>query len=158
MVKDCPLSTDLVGEKTLKTNEKINFFGDLDEASALIMEFSHYVDDNFLKKELKNIVKTLSVAMAETAGAKVTLSEENLTGLENLVNEYNKKGGKFNGFTLPGETILGAKAHVVRTVVRRAERSYAKVYQSNGGSKVVFEYLNKLSTLFYAIATIYDKQ
>ena len=157
MVKKNPLVTDLIGEKTIKTNEKINFFGNLDEASALIMEFYHYVEDVNLKAQLKNIVKTLSVAMAETAGGKAKLQEENLLELENLVKEYNEKAGAFNGFTLPGETLLSAKAHVVRTVIRRAERSYAIVYETNGGSNVIFEYLNKLSTLFYFIARTYEK-
>ena len=157
MVKKDPLVTDLIGEKTIKTNEKINFFGNLDEASALIMEFSHYIEDANLKSQLKNIVKTLSVAMAETAGGKTKLSQENLNELLNLVNEYNEKAGAFNGFTLPGETLLSAKAHVVRTVIRRAERSYALVYETNGGSEIIFEYLNKLSTLFYFIARVYEK-
>ena len=34
MIKDKPLTTDLVGDKTLKTDEKIEFFGQVDELSA----------------------------------------------------------------------------------------------------------------------------
>ncbi len=51
----------------------------------------------------------------------------------------------------------GAKAHVVRTIVRRAERAYANVYKNYGGSNFIFEYLNKLSTLFFLIALFYDE-
>lgn len=156
MVKKNPLETDLIGEKTIKTNEKINFFGQLDEASAFIMEFYHHVEDANLKVQLKNIVKTLSIAMAETAGGKAKLQEESLFELNGLVKDYKEKAGPFNGFTIPGETLLSAKAHVVRTVIRRAERSYALVYETNGGSNIIFEYLNKLSTLFYYIARIYE--
>ena len=157
MVKKNPLATDLIGEKTIKTNEKINFFGNLDEASAFIMDFYHIIEDNNLKEFLVNVVENLSIAMAETAGGKIKLEEEKLIKLQKIVNEYNNKIGAFNGFILPGTTPIGAKAHIVRTVVRRAERAYAKVYENYGGSKVIFEYLNKLSTLFYLIARNYDE-
>ena len=57
---------------------------------------------------------------------------------------------------LLGETPIGAKAHIVRTVARRAERAYARLYEKQGGSELIFEYLNKLSSLFFAIGKMYD--
>ena len=128
-MKKQPLTTDLVGDKTLKTDEKIEFFGQVDELSAFIMEFSQHVEDKKLEMELRKIV-----------------------------NEYNNKIGAFNGFILPGTTPIGAKAHIVRTVCRRAERAYARVYEKYSTSEIIFEYLNKLSSLFFAIARIYDEK
>ena len=71
---------------------------------------------------------------------------------------YGEKAGVFKEFVLPGKTLKGAKAHILRTVTRRCERAYAIVYEKYGGSEIIFEYLNKLSTLFYHIARIYDEK
>ena len=61
MIKKQPLITDLVGEKILKTDEKVEFFGQVDELCACIMEFMHYSNDKTLEMELRKIVKLLSV-------------------------------------------------------------------------------------------------
>ena len=158
MIKKQPLPTDLIGGKTLKTDERIEFFGEVDELSALIMEFTHYQEDKKLNLELRKIVNILSIALAEPAGGIGKVGELHLKELIELVNEYNEKAGAFCGFVLPGETLMGAKAHVLRTVTRRVERSYAKVYEKFGGSDIIFEYLNKLSSLFFAIARVYDEK
>ncbi len=156
-MKDKPLITDLVGTKTLKTDEKIEFFGQVDELSAYIMEFTHHLEDKSLQMELRKIVNILSVMLAEIAGGYNHVGELHLSELIELVNAYEKKAGPFKGFVLPGETHMGAKAHIVRTVCRRAERAYARVFEKYDSSKIIFEYLNKLSTLFYAIARIFDE-
>lgn len=156
MIKDKPLSTDLIGDKTLKTDEKIEFFGQADELSALIMEFTHYIKDQALINNLRKTVNLLSVMMGEVAGGYGHIGELHVNELTELANEYQEKTGGFTSFCLPGETLLGAKAHVLRTVTRRVERSYARVYEKYGGSNYIFEYLNKLSTFFFAIAKIYD--
>ena len=158
MIKNQPLKTDLIGDKTLKTDEKINFFGEVDELSAFIMEFTHYTEDEGLNERLIQIVKTLSQILAEVAGSRNKVTEESLSTLLALCTEYGEKAGVFKQFVLPGKTLKGAKAHILRTVTRRCERAYAQVYEKYGGSELIFEYINKLSSLFYHIARIYDEQ
>ncbi len=158
MKKEQPLTTDLIGDKTLKTDNRIEFFGQVDELSAFIMEFIHHIEDKKLEMELRKIVNVLSIALAEVAGGYNHVGEMHLNELMEVLTSYQEKAGKFMGFVLPGETHMGAKAHILRTITRRAERAYALVYERYGGSKVIFEYLNKLSSLFYAIARIYDEQ
>ena len=156
MIKEKPLTTDLIGDKTVKTDEKIEFFGCADELSAFIMEFTHHIEDTTLINNLRKIVNLLSVMMGEVAGGFGHIGELHVNELIELINKYQEKTGGFTGFTLPGETLLGAKAHVLRTVTRRVERAYAKVYEKYGGSNYIFEYLNKLSTFFFVVAKTYD--
>ena len=52
-LKPEPLKTDLIGGKTLKTDEKVEFFGQVDELSAHIMEVTHYIDDVQTEMELR---------------------------------------------------------------------------------------------------------
>ena len=158
MFKKQPLPTDLIGGKTIKTDERIEFFGEVDELSAFIMEYTHYEEDEKLKMELRKIVNVLSIALAETAGGMGKVGELHLNELVELVNEYNQRAGAFTCFVVPGETLMGARVHILRTITRRVERAYAKVYEKHGGSEIIFEYLNKLSSLFFAIARIYDEK
>ena len=157
MIKKELLTTDLVDGKTLKTDERIDFFGEIDELSAYIMNFTHYVNDKKLEMELRKIVKILSVMLAEAAGGLAHVGAMHLSELSELVTEYNQKISSFSGFVLAGETLMGSKAHILRTVTRRAERAYARLYEKYGGSEIIFEYLNKLSSLFFAIARMYDE-
>ena len=158
MLKENPLTTDLVGDKTTKTDERVAFFGAVDELSAHIMELTHYIEDVPMQMELRKIVSMLSTMMAEVAGGLGHIGEKHLNELMEVVKKYEEKAGPFTSFVLPGTTLMGARVHVVRTVTRRAELAYAKVYEKYGGSGYLFEYLNKMSTLFYAIARIYDER
>ncbi len=158
MIKKEPLKTDLIGDKTLKTDEKINFFGEVDELSAFIMEFTHYSQNEELNAELIDIVKTLSIILGEVAGSENKITTFTLQKLLSLSKFYKEKAGGFKEFVLPGNTLKGAKAHVLRTVTRRCERAYANVYEKYGGSELIFEYLNKLSTLFFYIACDFDNE
>ena len=158
MIKKEPLPTDLIGGKTIKSDERIEFFGEVDELSAFIMEYTHHEEDKRLCQELRKIVNVLSTALAETAGGMGHVGELHLKELIELVDKYNTEAGAFTCFVLPGETLMGARLHVLRTICRRVERSYAKVYEKYGGSEIIFEYLNKLSSLFFALARIYDEK
>jgi cob(I)alamin adenosyltransferase len=157
-IKKEPLITDLVEEKILKTDEKIEFFGQVDELSAFIMEFVHYAEDKRLEMELRKIVKILSVILAEVAGGYGHVGELHVKELEELIREYEQKVGPFREFVVPGETLMGARVHILRTVSRRAERAYARVYEKFGGSDIIFAYLNDLSKLFFVIARSYDEK
>ena len=158
MLKNDPLSTDLVGEKTLKTDERIAFFGAVDELSAHIMQLTHYTEDKLMEMELRKLVTMLSTIMAEVAGGLVHIGEKHLEELLEVVKKYEAVAGPFTAFVLPGTTLMGSRLHIVRTVTRRAELAYARLYEKYGGSEIIFEYLNKMSTLFYALARIYDEQ
>ena len=158
MLKENPLTTDLVGDKTTKTDERVAFFGAVDELSAHIMELTHYIEDVPMQMELRKIVSMLSTMMAEVAGGLGHIGEKHLNELIEVVKKYEEQAGPFTSFVLPGTTLMGARVHVVRTVTRRAELAYAKVYEKYGGCGYIFEYLNKMSTLFYAIARIYDER
>ena len=158
MLKKDPLPTDLVGDKTSKTDERIAFFGAVDELSAHIMELTHYVKDIHMEMELRKLVSLLSTMMAEVAGGYGHIGEKHIEELLEVVKKYEEEAGPFTSFVLPGTTLMGAKVHIVRTITRRAELAYAKVYEKYGGSDYIFEYLNKMSTLFYAMARIYDEK
>ena len=156
-MKDKPLQTALVGGFTTKCDERIEFFGETDTLSSYIMELTHYIDDEALKESLKEIVRKLSFIMGLVAGVDKQFEEENISELLELIKKYKTSGVILKEFVLPGQTLLSAKIHIVRFHTRTCERRYASVYQKYGGQNTIFEYLNKLSTLFYELALFYEK-
>jgi len=157
LVKENPLVTDLVGEKTTKLDNRVIFFGECDELSCHIMEIRCMIDDDIIKEELLTIVKELSIVMGEVALGKCKLQEDSLIWLKQLIKKYEDNNGVITEFVLPGQNLISSRIHITRCVARRTELAYAKVYDQYKTSLVIFEYLNKLSTLFYDLALRYEK-
>lgn len=157
IVKENPLVTDLVGKKTTKLDSYVNFFGICDELSCHIMENRCLIKDKDTRDELEAIVKKLSSIMGEVAGGKSRLLEDDIIYIRSLVKKYETNNGIVTEFVLPGQNVISSHIHITRCVARRCELAYAKVYSDHGGSDIIFEYLNKLSTLFYYIALKYEK-
>ena len=155
-LKENPLTTALVGGSTTKLDSRIAFFGKTDELSCHLMKVRSLVNEAQLKEELVKIVSTLSNIMGEVAKSKFKLSENEVEWIISLVNKYQENGGKLTKFVIPGQNIVSADIHIARCKAREAELAYAKVYVEHGGNDYVFEYLNKLSTLLFAIALKYE--
>ena len=63
---------------------------------------------------------------------------------------------QLNKFILHQGTETSSWFHILRTVCRRAERNVVKLKIVNGKLKI-FEYLNRLSDLFFVMARFYNK-
>jgi len=155
-LKENPLTTALVGGSTTKLDSRIAFFGKTDELSCHLMKVRALVKEEELKEELVTIVSTLSSIMGEVAGSKFRLGEKEVEWMISLVKKYQENNGILTKFVIPGQNIVSADIHIARCKVREAELSYAKVYAEHNGSDYIFEYLNKLSTLLFAIALKYE--
>lgn len=155
-LKENPLTTALVGGSTTKLDSRIAFFGKTDELSCHLMKVRALVKEEELKEELVTIVSTLSSIMGEVAGSKFRLGEKEVEWMISLVKKYQENNGILTKFVIPGQNIVSADIHIARCKVREAELSYAKVYDEHNGSDYIFEYLNKLSTLLFAIALKYE--
>lgn len=155
-LKENPLTTALVGGSTTKLDSRIAFFGKTDELSCHLMKVRALVKEEELKEELVTIVSTLSSIMGEVAGSKFRLGENEVEWMISLVKKYQENNGILTKFVIPGQNVVSADIHIARCKVREAELSYAKVYADHNGSDYIFEYLNKLSTLLFAIALKYE--
>ncbi len=121
-------------EKTFEIKgEKINF-------SDLILE----------------IQQNLFIVQAEIAGATLSIDIEKVNRVEKMVDEIEKILPPIKNFFISGSTELGATFDFARTLVRRAERRVVEAKEE--GQVVVSDetlsYLNRLSSLLYALARI----
>lgn len=155
-LKQDPLVTALVGKMTTKLDSRIAFFGATDELSCHLMKVRSLVENQDVKEEILTIVKTLSNVMGEVAGSKFKLSINEVKWIVSLVKKYEHNDGKLTQFVIPGQNVVSADIHIARCVARRAELAYAKVYKDHSGSDYIFEYLNKISSLLFAIALMHE--
>ena len=102
------------------------------------------------------VQQNLFIVQAEVAGAEMTILTEKISKVENVVDEIEKLLPPIKTFFISGATELSANFDFTRTLVRRAERRMVAA-KEEGKIKVSPEtlaYLNRLSSLLYALARI----
>ena len=148
------------GGRVTKDDARPEAYGTVDEAQAAIgLARATATPDSELDRWLIDVERHLYVLMAELATApenhhKLADGESRVTEamvavLEDITDTV---GGRFafpTEFVIPGQTEMGARLDVARTVVRRAERRAVSV--SDDPSQVV-PYLNRLSSLLWTLA------
>lgn len=79
--------------------------------------------------------------------------------LEAACDLYNERLEKLRSFVLPGGTAAAARLHVVRTVVRRAERSTwaALAVHRDTMNPLTATYLNRLSDLVFILSRLANR-
>lgn len=102
------------------------------------------------------VQQNLFIVQAEVAGATLFIDQEKITKIEKIVDEIEKVLPPIKSFFLSGATELSAIFDVARTLARRAER---RVVEAKEEGKITVNdgtlaYLNRLSSLLYALARI----
>ncbi|BAS28964.1 cob(I)yrinic acid a,c-diamide adenosyltransferase [Limnochorda pilosa] len=72
--------------------------------------------------------------------------------LERAIDALEKGLPPLRNFILPGGSVLGAQAHVARTVARRAERRVVALHQKEPLPEAVLALLNRLSDYLFVLA------
>jgi cob(I)alamin adenosyltransferase len=80
------------------------------------------------------------------------VSDADTTTLERATDDLASAAGGFGGFSLPGGGETGARLHVARTVVRRAERRVTALSAEAGVDPLALSFLNRLSDALFAAA------
>ena len=102
------------------------------------------------------IQQNLFIVQAEVAGSAMSISAEKIQEAENLVDKIEKVLPPIKSFFISGATKDGAVLDICRTLSRRAERRVvaAKEEGKIAVSAETMTYLNRLSSLLYALARI----
>ena len=105
---------------------------------------------------LLEIQQNLFIVQAEIAGSTLAINLEKIKQVEKLVDAIEKVLPPIKSFFLSGATLLGAIFDVARTLARRAERRVVAVKEEGkvAVSAETMTYLNRLSSLLYALARI----
>lgn len=102
------------------------------------------------------IQQNLFIVQAEVAGATLFIDAEKVKKVEKIVDAIEKILPPIKNFFISGATKDGAVLDITRTLVRRAERRVIAVSEEGKIkiSKETISYLNRLSSLLYALARI----
>lgn len=152
------------GERRLKSDDRIEAYGTVDEANAalgllttmLISEAKHsalIAHLRMIQNSLFDIGSDLATPESSTKRAKpVRIQQGEIERLEVWAGELNENLPPLKSFVLPGGTMAAAQAHVARTLVRRAERRVVALSQHESINPLLIQYLNRLSDYLFILS------
>jgi cob(I)alamin adenosyltransferase len=151
------------GSKVTKDDPTLDLIGTIDEVNAYIGLAISSVEQPDIKKDLHNIQSTLSKVMGVIAGAAESAICDFDIGkstewLEDKITFYGRELDNPKIFTFSGKTKTGAALDICRAVTRKMERQAVGLLRENLKiNKNILAYMNRLSSLFYILRLLIDK-
>ncbi len=141
-----------------KDHPRLEAIGNLDEATAVLGIVRASTSSEEVRLIILSVQRDLYKVMAEVAATKEnvakfrSISREHIDKLEKQIQSISEPLTLPNEFIIPGDKISSAYLALARTVVRRAERSLAKLFHSGElENRALLGYINRLSTLCYVL-------
>jgi cob(I)alamin adenosyltransferase len=103
---------------------------------------------------IENIQQDLFTIQAEIAGADKQITEAKIKLLETIINSIEKELKEIKTFFLPGASELSSFLDYARAIARKTERRIVKYSEENKISPFILQYINRLSSLLYALVRI----
>lgn len=157
--------SNIGGKKIDKTCVEMRSLGELDELNSLLGLARTQKISAKTKAILKDIQQDLFIVQANI-GALLFGNEwpappllpEKIKKLEQWIDDFEKKVKPARGFIIAGENQASAWLDLARTVSRRAEREVLVVAKEQAIDANVLAYMNRLSSLMFALARLEAKK
>lgn len=153
----------LGGGRVAKTDVRIEAYGTVDEASSALGLAKALTADERVRQIaelLQRDLYRLGAVLATNPGAETRfaeLTDDDVAGLDRLLEEVEAGAPMPAGFVLPGATPASGALDLARTVTRRAERRCLELLEQDPAlDRAPLRYLNRLSLLLFALAR-YDE-
>lgn len=166
--------TALVGGKRVpKDSTRIEAYGAIDELNSVIGiarvfneesleagEAHRFLDEVLcrIQDQLFDVGSELATPPESFQQGMYRVAEEEITGLEKLIDGCQTELEPLQSFILPGGGRIGAYLHQCRTVCRRAEREILRLSREEEINPNVIKYVNRLSDLFFVLSRWIAKQ
>ena len=154
---DGTTSTFGCNQRLSKSSAIAEALGTLDEINSFLGAIkTHKSSKPSLIEMIDNVQHNLFIIQAEVAGSDKHITEEKVRELEAIINGIEKELPPIKSFFVSGGTPLAALLDFSRTLARRAERRVVEVHDEKLREvhKNTLAYLNRLSSLLYALARI----
>ena len=149
----------LGGTIVKKNNIQLECYGTIDELNAFIGHLSDQDINQIHRKKLIKIQHDLfnlaSLIANDKKKDKIKLpviNEDNVTMLENYIDEIDSKLPELKEFILPSGNTIYSLCHITRTVCRRAERNLVALNNKLQVEKHYLQYLNRLSDFLFVLS------
>ena len=167
-------TTSLIGgTRVNKDDIRLETYGTFDELSAFVavLSDSEGVETHELEvmDRIQNCLLILESCLAlETTdnGQQTTemskyiprLTEGDVKFLEDEIDAVNAQLDPLKYLVIPGGNILSSKAHVCRTVCRRAERNLVRMGRDYEVDENIRKFVNRLSDYFFVLSRLFMKR
>lgn len=158
------------GTRVSKASARVEAYGTIDELNSFIGVAKSQVQDEKVLEQLKKIQFDLFTAGSEAATPAdklmlangtlrlpLTISETEITELENWMDAMETQLEPLQYFILPGGGSAATAMHVARTVCRRAERALVFLNETEELRPELIKYLNRLSDYLFVLARYVSK-
>jgi len=141
-----------------KTSPRIEAYGSVDEANALIGTARPTGYDD-VDETLERIQNHLHIVQADFANPAPdedapVVTAEHVEELEDAIDEADEELEPLTSFILPGGSEAGATLHHARAVVRRAERRAVDFAADEPANAEAIRYLNRLSDALFVLGRL----
>lgn len=155
------------GQEIWKDALRVEAYGTVDELNSVIglvrvnndkgegnNQASAYLEEVLrgVQNKLFDLGAILATAPGESFPNMPTVTLEDVTYLEQKIDECQKDLAPLKEFILPGGGNVSAFLHLARTICRRAERLCVKLSREETVEKGLVQYLNRLSDALFVFA------
>lgn len=153
--------TDLFGGgRALKSDLRVECYGEVDELSSIIglcraVLGEKYPEINRILQDVQTALFRVAAELASRDPGKLGLEligERDVSVLDEHVERIESRLPRLRHFIYPGGSLPASMLHVARAVSRRVERRAVALNSREGINPNILSYLNRLSTLFFALA------
>ncbi len=154
------------GKRVLKSDQRIDLYGDLDDLNSRIGMSVSYLELDPKLKYLNVFLHTLQSAIFDL-GSNLACEVENraqfklpqltnslIGDIEMAIDSMEKDLAPLKNFILPGGSIEASSLHLCRTSARSVERKLIGFHEATREELPVYsiEFLNRLSDYFFVLA------
>ena len=163
-------TTSLIGgTRVNKDDIRLETYGTFDELSAFVAVLgdSEGVETHELEvmDRIQNCLLILESCLAledqqatEMSKYIPRLTEDDVKFLEDEIDAVNVQLDPLKYLVIPGGNILSSKAHVCRTVCRRAERNLVRMGREYEVDENIRKFVNRLSDYFFVLSRLFMKK
>ena len=153
--------TSLVGgTRVPKDHVRLEAYGMVDELNSFVGFLICQIKDKETLNTLSFIQhKLFSVGSSLATDTEVMplkhesiITSEDIVRLEQEMDKIDQKLPTLKNFVLPGGCESAARAHLCRTICRKAERNIYRVKEKYPVDEQIFKFINRLSDYFFILA------
>lgn len=147
--------TSVIGEKRSKSDIRIESYGSVDEALAVIGDALNLSKLPIkTREEMHIIIDRLFDLNRALATVEFTnyIKESDIKFLEDSIDYMQTKLSPLESFILPIGDCIYTKLNIIRTLVRKAERNVVALANIETINPLLIQYLNRLSDYFFVAA------
>ncbi|HEU4774001.1 MAG TPA: cob(I)yrinic acid a,c-diamide adenosyltransferase [Lysobacter sp.] len=143
------------GSRVAKDSARVNAYGTVDEAnSAIGLVLASEVPD-----DVRSLLTAIQHQLFDLGGelcipGHAAIFDADIDRLEQHLDAFNQDLPPLKEFILPGGGEAGARCHIARTVVRRAERETVALSRLEAVRPEAVRYLNRLSDLLFVLSRV----